>query len=125
MEFSPSLYGLVRAFLKDFYAESKRGTLQHKKGIAIFLSFVLLSFIVIVAGLFKVSETPFFCGLCHNMKIYVESWKASSHRNVDCIKCHYKPGFVEPPEGEVAGRPVIPRLLHHGQEPYETPCGDR
>ena len=36
------LYGLVRAFLKDFYAESKRGTLQHKKGIAIFLSFVLL-----------------------------------------------------------------------------------
>jgi len=88
------LYGLVKAFLKDFYAESKRGTLQHKKGIVIFLSFVLVCFVVIVAGLFKVSETPFFCGLCHNMKIYVDSWKASSHRHVDCIKCHYKPGFT-------------------------------
>ena len=94
------LYGLVKAFLKDFYAESKRGTLQHKKGIAIFLSFVFLSFVVIVVGLFKVSETPFFCGLCHNMKTYVESWKASSHRNVDCIKCHYKPGFVNHLKGK-------------------------
>ena len=87
------LYRLVKAFLSDFYAESKRGTLQHKKGIAIFLSFVLLCFVVIVVGMFKLSETPFFCGLCHNMKTYVDSWKASSHRSVDCIKCHYKPGF--------------------------------
>ncbi len=95
-----SLYGLVRAFLKDFYSESKRGTLRHKKGIAIFLAFVLLAFVVMVAGLFKVSETPFFCGLCHNMKIYVDSWKASSHRNVDCIMCHYKPGFVNHLKGK-------------------------
>ena len=84
---------LCRSFLKDFYGESKRGTLQHKKGIAIFLAFVFLCFVVIVVGLFKVSETPFFCGLCHNMKVYVDSWKASKHRNVSCIKCHYKPGL--------------------------------
>ncbi len=30
-----NLYGLVKAFLKDFYTESKRGTLRHKKGILI------------------------------------------------------------------------------------------
>src|SRR5271169_502784 len=88
-----SLYGLVKAFLKDFYTESKRGTLQHKKGIALFLCFVFLCFVVIAVGLFKLSETPFFCGLCHNMKVYVDSWKASSHRSVGCIKCHYKPGL--------------------------------
>jgi hypothetical protein len=46
---------LVKAFLGDFYAESKRGTLQHKKGIVVFLSFVFLCFVIIVVGLFKVS----------------------------------------------------------------------
>jgi len=89
-----SLYRLVKAFLNDFYAESKRGTLQHKKGIAIFLCFVFLCLLIMFVGLFKVSETPFFCGLCHNMKVYVDSWKASKHRSVSCIKCHYKPGLA-------------------------------
>jgi hypothetical protein len=94
------LYGLVKAFLKDFYKESKRGTLQHKKGIVIFLSFLFLCFIVIVVGLFKISESPLFCGLCHNMKVYVDSWKASKHRNVSCIKCHYKPGLANHIKGK-------------------------
>jgi hypothetical protein len=95
-----SLYGLVKAFLRDFYTESKKGTLRHKKGIAIFLSFVFLCFVVIVVGLFKLSETPFFCGLCHNMKVYVDSWKASKHRDVSCIKCHYKPGLANHLKGK-------------------------
>jgi hypothetical protein len=88
-----NLYGLVKAFLKDFYTESKRGTLQHKKGIAVFLAFVFLCLIVLIVVMYKISEKPFFCGLCHNMKVYVDSWKASTHRNVECIKCHYKPGL--------------------------------
>jgi hypothetical protein len=87
------LYRLVRAFLKDFYTESKRGTLQHRKGIAIFLAFVFVCLLVFVVILFKASETPFFCGLCHNMKVYVDSWRASKHRHVSCIMCHYKPGL--------------------------------
>ncbi len=27
------------------------------------------------------------------MKVYVDSWKVSKHRDVSCIKCHYKPGL--------------------------------
>ena len=69
-------YALVRAFLKDFYAESKRGTLQHKKGVIIFLSFCLVCFVVVVGVLFKLSESPVFCGQCHNMKVYIDSWHA-------------------------------------------------
>jgi predicted CXXCH cytochrome family protein len=95
-----SLYAVVKAFLKDFYTESKRGTLQHRKGIAIFTAFILICFIVIVIGAYKVSETPFFCGLCHNMKVYVDSWKSSSHREVVCIKCHYRPGFMNHLKGK-------------------------
>ena len=94
------LYRLVKAFLKDFYEESKKGTLQHRKGIGIFLSFVFLCFMVICVSLFKLSETPFFCGLCHNMKVYVDSWKASKHRHVGCIKCHYKPGLANHLKGK-------------------------
>jgi hypothetical protein len=95
-----SLYSLVKAFLKDFYTESKKGTLQHRKGIAIFAAFVLVCFLVVAVLLLKVSESPVFCGVCHNMKVYVDSWKSSTHREVACIKCHYKPGFANHLKGK-------------------------
>jgi hypothetical protein len=55
----------------------------------------LLFFLVIVLFLvgFRYSESPSFCGLCHNMKEYVESWKTSSHNKVTCLSCHRKPGI--------------------------------
>ena len=93
-------YALVRAFLKDFYTESKRGTLQHKKGLIIFLSFCLVCFVVVVGVLFKLSESPVFCGQCHNMKVYIDSWHSSKHRDVTCVKCHYKPGLANHIKGK-------------------------
>jgi hypothetical protein len=95
-----NLYGLVKAFLKDFYTESKRGTLQHKKGIFIFLAFCLVCFVIVVGALFKMSESPTFCGTCHNMKVYIDSWKESRHNNVSCVKCHYKPGLANHLKGK-------------------------
>jgi hypothetical protein len=59
----------------------------------IVLSCLLILMILASWGLWTYSETPSFCGLCHNMEIYVNSWKTSSHRDVACIKCHYEPGF--------------------------------
>lgn len=95
-----SLYSIVKAFLKDFYTESKRGTVEHAKGLSIFLSFLFLCFLVTLLGAYKISESPVFCGLCHNMKVYVDSWKTSSHKNVPCIDCHYKPGFANHLKGK-------------------------
>jgi hypothetical protein len=95
-----NLFTLVRAFLKDFYTESKRGTIQHAKGVIIFLSFAALCVLAVVAAAYKISEQPFFCGVCHNMKVYVSSWKASKHRSVACIECHYKPGFINHLKGK-------------------------
>jgi nitrate/TMAO reductase-like tetraheme cytochrome c subunit len=40
----------------------------------------------------EVSSQPWFCGSCHIMKPYYQSWTESSHRNVACIKCHIAPG---------------------------------
>lgn len=43
-------------------------------------------------GFVQVSSQPWFCGSCHIMKPYYESWKTSTHRDVACIKCHIAPG---------------------------------
>ncbi len=63
---------------------------RRKRTVALSSLFVLMAFIC--WGMWSYSETPSFCGLCHNMEIYVNSWKTSSHRNVACINCHYEPG---------------------------------
>ena len=120
-----SLFRLVRAFLRDFYRESKEGTKKHAAGVTIFLSFIVLCALVIGTAAYKISEKPFFCGICHNMTVYVESWKASYHKNVPCIDCHYKPGFLNHLIGKMERRSDIPRLFHHRKEDHETPCRDR
>jgi hypothetical protein len=95
-----NLYAIVKAFLKEFYAQSKKGTIKHARGLSIVLSFGVLCFLILAAGIFKVSETAWFCGRCHNMTVYVASWKASKHKDIACIECHYKPGFVNHVKGK-------------------------
>lgn len=34
-----------------------------------------------------------FCRSCHEMTTRFDTWKASSHKDVDCIKCHISPGM--------------------------------
>ena len=42
----------------------------------------------------EVSSRPQFCGSCHVMTPYYDSWLTSSHRNVDCVDCHIPPGVT-------------------------------
>ena len=62
----------------------------------------LLFFLVVLlfVGGFKYSESPSFCGLCHNMKEYVDSWKTSSHNKVSCLNCHRSPGLFNHLKGK-------------------------
>ena len=32
--------------------------------------------------------TSTFCGICHSMQHEAETFKVSSHRNLDCVECH-------------------------------------
>ncbi len=67
-------------------------------------------FVVMAAGLLcmgllgfvAVEQTaqPAFCGSCHNMVPYIESWETSLHADVACIECHYPPGSLETLEGK-------------------------
>jgi len=38
-----------------------------------------------------VSESPRFCLSCHIMKPYYDAWAESSHKDVNCLECHYPP----------------------------------
>jgi len=72
---------------------------SERKKKAIYGLLFFLAVLLFVGG-FKYSESPSFCGLCHNMKEYVESWKTSSHNNVSCLSCHRCPGFLNHLKGK-------------------------
>ena len=55
------------------------------------LGMILLA--VGTTGFIQVSSQPWFCGSCHIMKPYHDSWTRSTHRDVTCIKCHIAPGI--------------------------------
>jgi nitrate/TMAO reductase-like tetraheme cytochrome c subunit len=44
-------------------------------------------------GFVEYSARPNYCKSCHNMQPYYDSWAASSHRDIACIKCHFAPGI--------------------------------
>jgi nitrate/TMAO reductase-like tetraheme cytochrome c subunit len=50
--------------------------------------------LIFMATAMEVSSRPAFCGSCHIMKPYYESWKSSSHKNFACVECHIPPGVT-------------------------------
>ncbi len=77
-------------------ARAGRGRLT-PRGIRIASFGVSLAFgLVVVAMLFamQVSSTPGFCGSCHIMKPYYESWSHSKHNQIACVDCHISPGIT-------------------------------
>ena len=112
-----NLYGLVKAFWVDFFNEAKRGTRAHQKGIKIFLISCMVAFFILFAAFLKFSETSTFCGLCHQMGSYIESWKASSHRHVACTQCHYEPGFLNHLKGKWVDGQVSLAYFISGKRP--------
>ncbi len=65
----------------------------------------LFCVILVIGTYFAVdySSSAEFCVSCHYMKPYYDSWKHSSHRDVTCTKCHYKPGLKSSLETKFEG----------------------
>lgn len=112
-----NLYDLVKIFWIDFFNEAKRGTQAHLKAIKVFLVFCILVFFVFLIGLLKFTESSTFCGLCHQMNVYMDSWRASSHRQVACTKCHYEPGFLNHLRGKWVDGQVSLAYFLSGKRP--------
>lgn len=58
------------------------------------LALVIALGLVVVALSVEMSSTPSFCGSCHVMTPYFESWKTSTHNEVPCVDCHIPPGVT-------------------------------
>lgn len=87
------LWRYITEFWLAFWRETYKGTKEHYRGLLAFLSLCFLGLIILMAIGYEVSESPRFCGICHNMEAYVASWKASTHNFVRCAQCHYEPSF--------------------------------
>jgi len=94
------MWNLLVDFVRDFSHEAIRGTREHWKGLAIFGVVSFCIFILMIVLLLKATANYRFCGMCHNMDTYIESWKQSSHKTVSCLDCHFEPGVW----GELKGK---------------------
>ncbi|MEW6377938.1 MAG: cytochrome c3 family protein [Thermodesulfobacteriota bacterium] len=110
-------YQYVKAFWIDFFKEAKRGTQTHLKGIKIFLLFCIIAFVILLGVVLRFTESSTFCGLCHQMNVYMDSWRASSHRHVACTKCHYEPGFLNHLKGKWVDGQVSLAYFLSGKRP--------
>lgn len=54
---------------------------------------IAFGLVMIVVG-FETTSTPDFCGTCHVMKPYYQSWSTSTHNRVACVECHISPGVT-------------------------------
>lgn len=65
----------------------------------VLLGFGLLATLLMV----QASSQPQFCGSCHVMEPYYESWQTSSHKEVACVECHIPPGIASEVEKKIEG----------------------
>ncbi len=63
------------------------------RSLQVALIFVPVGIAAAFVGM-QTSSQPAFCGTCHIMKPYYESWKTSTHNDVPCVECHIPPGIT-------------------------------
>lgn len=63
------------------------------RALQVTLIFVPVGIAAAFVGI-QTSSQPAFCGTCHIMKPYYESWKTSTHNDVPCVECHIPPGIA-------------------------------
>jgi nitrate/TMAO reductase-like tetraheme cytochrome c subunit len=60
-----------------------------------FYEIMLFIFLAIILGAWsikEITETALFCGnTCHVMRPHYRDWETSSHKEVQCVKCHIPP----------------------------------
>lgn len=97
------------------------------KKMIITIVVIIVVLVLIIGGIEFTSQTS-FCVTCHNMKVYYETLKTSSHQEVDCIKCHIPPGLSNYIKTKLKGLSEVvvytigrPPLIYHA-EVEDTSC---
>lgn len=66
---------------------------KYRKGFWAVIAAAVVVGLVFVGTMATISEKPEFCRSCHIMEPYYQSWKHSNHVGVNCLLCHFKPGW--------------------------------
>lgn len=111
------LYHLIKGFWVQVFLDFKKGTTEHKRAIKTSLVLCILVFTVLSLALLRFTESSTFCGLCHQMDVYMESWRNSSHRHVACTQCHYEPGLINHLKGKWVDGQVSLAYFLSGKRP--------
>lgn len=75
--------------LKKFSVATTEGRLK----AMILVGGLLILIVLGLAGVARFTLTSEFCLKCHVMAPEYYTWKASSHLQIDCTRCHIKPGL--------------------------------
>lgn len=89
-------------------------TIANWKGALVY-SLPILALLGLIAMFYsvKITEHPQFCGSCHYMDDYIESWEHSAHKDVRCVDCHYEPGAKAVVKGKVDGFLQLAKYMTH------------
>ena len=76
--------------------------------------------LVLTYGAIEVSSTPTFCGSCHIMEPYYDSWVSSSHGDIACVDCHIPPGITAELEKKYEALSMVARYFTgtYGTNPW-------
>jgi nitrate/TMAO reductase-like tetraheme cytochrome c subunit len=97
-----------------------RAFLRRRLGKVVVVLLVLLALVVVLVTVAATyTERSSFCGYsCHEMNPYGDTWKASAHKDVACVRCHIKPGTVEFVEAKLSAvREVWVHFLGQVKQP--------
>jgi len=104
---------------------SFRDKYLNKKAVLIVMGALVLLGTVAAGAMLKASENPSFCGLCHIIKPYYESWNTGmlldnthAQAQIECLDCHHR----TIPEKAMEGMNFI---IGNYTLPLEGPPGDR
>ncbi len=95
-----------------------RGLYKRRRGIRKFFlvggtAIVLLFVLVVVSA--EITSQPPFCKTCHYMEPFYESWRASEHKDITCVKCHFPPGLAGTVRGKLEG---IVQVVNYVSQSY-------
>ncbi len=74
--------------------------------------------LVFAGASFWWTSQPSFCARCHVMTPYIEQWKQSPHKDVNCESCHLTPGLFGYMGGKIAGLQVVMNYIRGNYEDW-------
>ncbi|ADG81010.1 cytochrome c3 family protein [Thermincola potens] len=90
--------------------EEHKTKLKLRAKLLLIVVIFLLAMPALTIGSLRYIEEPDFCGLCHTMKPYHNSWKKSGHSRINCYSCHADSESREE-TAQIKDEEIIPRYM--------------